>query len=588
MSIFLDPSIQRQPINTYNEVVKAPRNTCAPTGTGACDDCAPVPVDLHHPRDGMGPGGIIVKDTGEVVVPTADSSACSPLQLQKQTADTAFIAKIANEQLNLGGADACFFKLLGVQQQGTLIDAAGKGCAHSYDQLADYPASNAFDRFATYYSTDSSGPSVLEHCWIGYDFGLLETALGTPAYSYQADAENRRHITSFAVKQAGDQTNWVSKVRIERSDDGIRWRGVTVVDLPLDAARHVVHIKPSVPARMWRLRPIEKRGEGRWLVESLELFEFTATDLYNLQDSPLFQENRDRSYCVNPVKIKMHYDLVDIKSELSRFGIDLPSSTMTIQVSFAEAVRQLGRGVIIGDIIEIPSEVQFTADMELVRKFVEVTDVSWSTKGYTPGWVPLFQQITARPMLARQEVQDIIGQLEPDISEGGNGFGEVFFQDQAFRATEQIQIAADTMTPQLGQDDSSIADISEIPQDIIQQTAAVGIDIKKFTVDQTTRYVGDAATTRSAMPPKGTPPELFSIGDQTVGFPTLPKNGQYHRMTYDSVTAEKIPPKLYRFSLAKNRWIYLESDDRYATQTNKTHLKSFLVSDNGINLSDAK
>ena len=88
------------------------------------------------------------------------------------------------------------------------------------------------------------------------------------------------------------------------------------------------------------------------------------------------------------------------------------------------------------------------------------------------------------------------------------------------------------------------------------------------------------------MPPAGTSPEMFTTGDQGVGFPEFPKNGQYHRMTYESLRAEQIPPKLYRYSSAKNRWIFLESDDRYEGQSNKTRLKSYLVSDDRTPLQD--
>jgi len=583
MSIFLDPSVDRVVLPNTTTTIPSPKNTCEPV-TDTCGTCKPLPHLQQPTCDTSNPGCIILTPAG-VQLPEGDNSSCSSFQLQKQTADNAYINALANENLNLGGADACFYKLLGVQQQGTLVDAAGGGKAISSDSLADFPPDNAFDRFASYWMSCASGQGVLQS-WIGYDFGLLKHASGLPMYSTEANAQSRKHITALAVKQGGDSSNWVSRIRVERSDNGVQWRGVDVVDLPQTAERVQIHIKQSVPSRMWRIRPIDTKSTGDWKVETLELFEFAITDLNYLQESPLFQENRDRSYCINPVKIKIFYDLVNISTELSRFGIDLPTATMTIAVNFSEAVKQLGRGVIIGDVIEIPSEMQFTADMKIVRKFVEVSDVTWSTKGYTPGWTPLFQQITAKPMLARQEVLDIVGSLEADLGEDGTGYrsDDLLFSDMALRVNEQIQIAADEMLPQMGQDAGFVADVTEIPTPQIEAAADLGLNLAKLTTTYTDSIRGESPTMRTGMPPSGTAPEMFTTGDHSVGFPQNPKNGQYHRMSYESLTTEKIPPKLYRYSLAKTRWIFMESDERFETQTGKNRLKSYMVSEDKTDL----
>lgn len=589
MSIFLDPSADRKVFPTAYQTSPLPRNTCGPDPE-PCGTCAPLPHLATTDTCNISTPGCIILTPSGIQLPMSDNSACSPNQLQKQTADNQYINMLSNENLNLGGADACIFKMLGVQQQGTLIDAAGGGCPIASDSIQDHPAHNAYDRFATFFSTDTAGQQVLQS-WLGYDFGLLTRVSGLPMYSDEANAESRKHITTIAIKQAGDVSNWVKRVRVERSDDGKRWQGVDVLTLPQTPERVQLSVKQSVPSRMWRIRPIETLSTGRWLVDTLELFEFVSTDLNNIQDSPLFQENRDRAYCVNPVKMKVYYDLVNISTELSRFGIDLPTATLTLRVNFSEAVKQLGRGIIIGDVIEIPSEMQFTSDMKIVRKYVEVSDVTWSTSGYTPGWTPLFQQVTAKPMLARQEVIDIIGSLEADIGGDGAGYGSesLIFSDFALKANEQIQIAADNMVPQLGEDEQLVADISEIPPDVRNAAAVLGVNLNKFVTNYAEPVgTSDTATQRTAMPPSGTRPEMFTVGDHSVGFPQTPVNGQYHRMSYESITAEKIPPKLYRYSLAKNRWIFLESDERYQIQTNKSRLKSYLVDEDRSNLNEIK
>ena len=590
MSIFLDPSIVPTDVPAPEQRLLFPttprfidRNSCPPTDGCETGDCAPLPHRGITTPAIQGPGCIIIQHNGELCASAAPPKTSAASQLTNQLADNIYMNSVALQQLNMGGANACVYKLLGVHQQGTLIDAAGFGTAIASDFVPDFPPSNAFDRFASHWVSDSSG-AKLKDAWIGYDFGMVKRVNGLQQYSNEANAEARKHITSIAIKQSGTVRNMVNRVRVERSDDGTRWFGVDIINIPQNTERNIIAVKQSVSSRMWRLKPVDVNAD-RWIVETLELFEFVQTDVVNIQDSPLFQEDRDRSYCINPVKMKIYYDLIDINTELARFGIDLPSATLTMTTHFGETVRLLGRGFIIGDVIEIPSELQFTTDMKIVRKYVEITDVSWSTRGYTPGWMPLFQRITTRPMLAAQETIDIVGSLEPNIGATGDGFNSLdsIFSTGPFQANETIQIAADTMTPQLGIDEQVVANIDEIPTQHQQVAADHGINIAKLTSNYS-----NSNNTRTAMPPAGTKPEMFSTSDDAVGFPLNPKNNQYHRVTYESHALEQIAPRLYRYSKAKNRWVYLETDERWAQQSNKTRLKSYLVDTDSRPIEDIK
>ena len=590
MSIFLDPSIVPTEVPAPEQRLLFPntprfvdRNSCPPTDGCETGDCAPLPHRGIATPAIQGPGCIIIQPNGELCASIAPPKTSAASQLTNQLADNIYMNSVALQQLNMGGANACVYKLLGVHQQGTLIDAAGFGTAIASDFVPDFPPSNAFDRFASHWVSDSSG-AKLKDAWIGYDFGMIKRVNGLQQYSNEANAEARKHITSIAIKQSGTLQNMVNRARVERSDDGTRWFGVDIINIPQNTERNIIAVKQSVSSRMWRLKPVDVNAD-RWIVETLELFEFVQTDVVNIQESPLFQEDRDRSYCINPVKMKIYYDLIDINTELARFGIDLPSATLTMTTHFGETVRLLGRGFIIGDVIEIPSELQFTPDMKIVRKYVEITDVSWSTRGYTPGWMPLFQRITTRPMLAAQETMDIVGSLEPNIGATGDGFNSLdsIFSTGPFQANETIQIAADAMTPQLGIDEQVVANIDEIPAQHQQVAADHGINIAKLTSNYS-----NPKNARTAMPPAGTKPEMFSTSDDAVGFPLNPKNNQYHRITYESHTLEQIAPRLYRYSKAKNRWVYLETDERWAQQSNKTRLKSYLVDTDSRPIEDIK
>ena len=70
-------------------------------------------------------------------------------------------------------------------------------------------------------------------------------------------------------------------------------------------------------------------------------------------------------------------------------------------------IEKLGRPIIIGDIIEVCPEMAYDQNMNLVKKYLEVTDAGWSAEGYTPGWTPLLYRFTAQQLIPGQEHRDI-------------------------------------------------------------------------------------------------------------------------------------------------------------------------------------
>ena len=193
----------------------------------------------------------------------------------------------------------------------------------------------------------------------------------------------------------------VRKARVERSQNGSQWFGVAIVNLPNDDNLNTIHFKHSVINRYWRLRPLDFTGDecDSWGVQAFEMHDFSATALNNIQDK-IFMENRDRDYAQDPVLVKGFYNLISPQTELTRFGIEIPSATYNIKLNFNSIVAQLGRPVVIGDIIELPSETQYTPDLRAIKRYLEVTDVTWDADSYTPTWQPLMLLITAQPALA--------------------------------------------------------------------------------------------------------------------------------------------------------------------------------------------
>lgn len=499
-----------------------------------------------------------------------------------QSGDACQINAYVSEALLIGGAPFNVYKLLGVHEQGKLVDVTGNGKAISNGDLPGFPASNAFNIFNSEWRTLQKGPNVLASSFIGYDFGPIKTNNRARQMYSVEDAQVRKHITSIAIKQSANANNRVTTARLERSDDGVDWFGVGIIQLPDDDCLNTIFLRDSVPQRYWRLRPVAFNGgtNDYWSVQAFEMFDnYTKTNIDNIQDKILV-ENRDRSYSKESIVIKGSYDLVDTTTELSKFGIELPSQLLVVQFNFLAIVAALNRPLVIGDILELPLEAQFSAELTRVQKWMEVTDVAWSTQGYTPGWHPTMIAVTLQPAMATQETQDIFGDLannkdstglelrdtgvvEVESTENLAGGNDQVFQDY-FDMSQTARAVAKDQTPELGAEGSGTVRAWE--QFELDNAKTQGIpNLQKTGLNITGLYVEDA------MPPNN------ALYTEANVFPTNPKNGDYHRMTYTGLSKD-VPVRLYRYSTSKGQWVFLETDLRAAFNPTKPILQEFLKS----------
>jgi len=495
--------------------------------------------------------------------------SCSPFDLQQGNAADRHIEGNVEEALNIAGAKLNIYKLLGVHEQGKLVDCTGRGIAISGGDAPTFPADNAFDKFVSEWRSVQRGVGVAASSYIGYDFGNIKTYDASRA-AYGVDTSVFKHVAIIAIKQSSVAARRVTRARIERSDDGIKWYGVSVVLFPDDDCLNTIQFKHSVPSRYWRIRPLDFNGttsDDLWGVAAIQMFHnIVATNFNNIQDK-IFLENRDRDYAEDVIPIKGYYDLTDNLTELSQFGIEIPSLSMYLSVSFSTCIKHLGRPLVVGDIMEIPSEAQYSADLLKVLKWMEVTDVSWSTEGYTPGWQPTLLRIVAQPAYASQETQDIFGDLvEPPPDETGLTLGDdgsnQLYQDY-FDVSRTVEAEAVDAVPEKGADGSNT--IRQFEQVDIDTAAKAGAKITKFGLNPTGLYVEDA------MPPNNAP---FT---ESFEYPTNPSHGDYHRLIYEGLSKD-IPARLYRYSTEKGRWIYLETDLRSQYNPVKPLLDEFKTS----------
>lgn len=524
---------------------------------------------IDQPGNGASGGATSCPDTG------ADKT-CKPWQFT-MSKDNCLIDQYVNEALSIAGADINVFKLLGIHEQTKLVDLIDNGEAISGGDKSGFPKEQAFTTYVTEWHSAQTGTAVLTSAYIGYDFGVIK--LENNRRRYGIDTSIKHNIATIKLKQGNNSQNRATKVRVERSPDGIKWYGSAILTVPDDNCLNTFYFRNTSPMRYWRLRPIEFNGSAGdyWTVQAIELSDYDSTSIEDIQDK-IWNENRDRDFASESVRIKGSYPLIEVDTEMSRAGIELPGQTFTFSINFTASVSVLGRPIVIGDIFELPSETQYNSNLESIKKYLEVTDVTWSAEGYTPGWVPTLQRVSTRPMLATQETADIVGGLEG--YEDDTGFLQSFdethgiddgsnpnFQDYSdiSQTIEQTASNADRL-PERGTDPTDITQFTDEQLEAAEEqqegsrNALKGIGLRPKDL-----YVEDA------MPPNGLP---FTEGDS---FPTSPSNGAYHRLTYTGYD-ETIPPRLFRYSTAKGRWLYMETDRRLQYAETKPVLQEYLGS----------
>lgn len=498
-----------------------------------------------------------------------DTPPTSPAwELTETTEDSATIDYYISESIAIGGAVVNVHRLLGVHEQGKLQDITGMGTPLSNGDHPNFPSKNAFDLYNTSWRSIQTGNNITS-AYIGYDFG--EILLNNDRKRYGIETFVKNDVAAIIVRQGCRKENRITKARIERSNDGEKWYGVQVVEFPDCEGAVRINFNRSVPSRYWRIRPVQFNGgeNDAWEIQALQLLDYESTKINNIQDK-IFLENRDRHYEENPIRMKGSYQPIDVQAFQSKFGFGslFSGDEWIIEMSFSATVSVLGRPFVIGDILQLPAETQFSPNLEEVLRYVEVTDVAWSTNSYTANWIPTMQRLIAKPVMASQETQDVLGKLTEDQDDQGmvdinDGQDNKKYQDVS-DITQSIDADHNTNVPERGVD---YADIASVPEDFYDWAEDQGsVDVAK-RIDRVRAQFG-----YDAMPPNGEP---YTQGDS---FPEKPKDGDYHRLTYTHIRSG-IPARLHRYSEAKKRWVFLEKDRRAEHKNTESKLQKALNPD---------
>lgn len=345
-------------------------------------------------------------------------------------------------------------------------------------------------------------------------------------------------IGSFVVQQGSvpyDGTESIS-MPIE-----MEWKRVDVVNLPNVPTPALIRIKQSAASRYWRIVPLSFAGatsDQPWAVDKLELFDYQATTLDDVQDS-LFMENRDRDYAKASVQLKAQYTPFDAVSDLTKFGFQI-ADIYSFTVSFALMVQALGRPIVVGDVLEVPSEMQYDHNLRPVRKFLEVTDVGWAADGYTTGWVPIIYRFQAQQLIPSQEHRDILGTVDTQKY--------IVDDPHFFSGLEQIETGP--LTAMERNEAEARAAVPEKGTNIREQASGTNRHTQPGSYDGVGLYVEDG------LPPDGKPFESgFKLPDVAGQ-----ADGSYFRLEYPPHM--NLAARLYKFSALKNSWMYVETDRR--------------------------
>lgn len=479
-----------------------------------------------------------------------------------------YLASLQAEALEAAAGPVNVFPMLGVHSQGSTVDTiTATGYPLSSGAPSGYNALDAFNVNDASWRSVQQGADVLSApAYIGYAYGTKKAweKIGAPQERYVKPEPVRKQISSIKIKQGSVAANRATKVRVEVSDDGTTWKRLAIISLPDTDDLVTVGVPSNAMYNQWRFVPIFFNGvaaNAQWEVIELHLLEATVTSIDNIQDWFLL-ENRDRSYSRQSVLIKAQYDLLDVQTELAKFGINLPQ-TYTFTCSFAVMVQKLGRPILVGDVLELPGEVQYDAQLRPVRKWLEVTDTAWSTEGVAYNWKPQLFKFYAMPLNPSVEHRDLLGtpgKVNDQLADDDFLKGVMKQDDTAHKMSEAILQKGKDDTPKTGGDGANVYSGKALGQ-------------PPGSYDGRDPYVQDA------IPPDG---KTFTIGDS---LPTSPAAGDYHRLTYTNVAAQLRPPdRLLKWD--GTRWVIIEVDTKVTYESFKRSISRAINSANKINLDD--
>ena len=299
----------------------------------------------------------------------------------------------------------------------------------------------------------------------------------------------------------------------------------------------------------------------------------------NIQDL-LFLENRDRKYDEDIYTIRGHYNLSDQDFDLSQFGLFLQNDTLFMTIHINSSVKQLGRKIMPGDVIELPHmKDEYAANDYSValKRFYVVDEVTRAAEGFSQTWYPHLYRVRSKQILDSQEYKDI---LDLPAEEGSDTTlrDVLSTYDKEIEINNAIIAQAEVDVPLSGYEtiqfytlqvnDSGEVQIVSTDYDTLLADGGITADTVFVTPDGNGYQgylVGDG------IPPNGAP---YGTG---IGFPGEPDTGDYF------LRIDLSPNRLFRYD--GKSWRKIEDSVRTTlTQTSgRDTLKGTFINNTTVN-----
>lgn len=308
----------------------------------------------------------------------------------------------------------------------------------------------------------------------------------------------------------------------------------------------------------------------------------------NIQDL-LFLENRDRKYDTSIYTLRSIYRMNDNDFDLTQFGLFLTGDTMFMVFHLNDMVENLGRKIMVGDVMELPHLKDYYAlDEDLpsaLKRYYVVQDATRAAEGFAPTWYPHLWRVKVAPLVDSQEYKDIINNIAAGDSTT-NTLAEVLSTyNKLIEINDAVVSRAETEVPSSGYDTTFIyvapvtADGYPGDPEALEASNA-SEDASENNVDASAATLSPSRTVEGYLTGDGIPSNGASVS-AGISFPSSPLLGDYYlRLDYT-------PNRLFRFN--GKRWVKIEDDVRTdltpgATNTSR---RSGFVNNTTSNYKDA-
>ena len=425
--------------------------------------------------------------------------------------DYYFQDKIISEAFYIGGTDLLIYKMLGIYDQYvdiTDISNVDQVLTSSIPLMPYHNVIRAFDDNNETQFISSTIPTTSNNLFIEIDLGLDET--------------NRALINGVGIT-AGESGANVRNFTITASIDGATWDNLGTFSSSLAVTMERWSLDTTIYYRFIRITTNDDTWfTQNWKIKHVELYSEPKSN--RIQDN-LFFENRDIQYSQSPQCVLCQYNPAAKPNDLNKMGFMPVTEELDISVLISDIHQELGRSLIIGDIVALPHVTDDSYDAGgpptgQPGALYEVIDVFVDANSYDPSWRDHIYTVRVEPLTHKQETYDITG--EP--SEG--------FVDQDAIDTVPL-VDRDQMLP--------------INYEVSREARNAGEAGK-----DTSRLYGE---TNDNFQMDGIPPneEPYTFG---TDFPLSATDGDWFRHEgYE-------PPKLYNYQV--DRWVLKESDIRHA------------------------